>query len=68
MNLTLDNFRALSDRPIMVQAVLDALADGDNAQAGVLLKMSLELVPLYQQSDDQLARLAKLTDAAGLTP
>ena len=68
MNLTLDNFRALSDRPIMVQAVLDALADGDNAQAGFLLKMSLELVPLYQQSDDQLARLAKLTDAAGLTP
>ncbi len=67
MNLTLDNFTALSARPIMVQAILDALAEGDNAHAGFLLKMSLELMPLYQQADSNLARLAVLTDAAGRT-
>ena len=65
--MNIETFRALADRPIMVRAILDALANGDNAQAGFLLKMSLALVPLYQQADNNLARLDKLTEAARAT-
>lgn len=63
MTYTLAQFRELADRPYVAQAILDAINEGDEALAGMMLRTALALLPAYRAADDLTATLDRLTTA-----